>query len=235
MIRGILGKKIGMTQIFDNDGNVIPVTAVEAGPCYVLETKQAPLKVTLGFEKRSEKNFNNPQKGYFKKLGLAPLKFIKEFTSTDNKDYKIGQEIKADFFKAGEYVSVSGITIGKGFAGGVKRWNWKGGNQTHGSMTHRRPGSIGSSSDPSRVWKGHHMPGHMGSARVTVENLRVMQVDLENNLLLIKGAVPGHKNSYIEINKSLKKAYRALDEQKVVVKAKRDPMKQAKASTKGKG
>ena len=234
MISGLLGKKVGMTQIFDSDGNVIPVTAVTTGPCFILELKDAPLKVKLGFDPARESRLNKPKIGFFKKIGVAPLRFVKEFPSTDNKDYKIGQEIKADFFKAGDFVDVAGTSIGKGFQGGMKRWNWAGGPQSHGSMSHRRPGSIGSNTDPGRVWKGHHMPGHMGTARVTVQNLRVMQVDSENNLLLVKGAVPGSKNSYIEIYKSRKKAFQPLDQKKAVVKTKRNPMKQSKATAKGK-
>lgn len=234
MISGLLGKKIGMTQIFDADGNVIPVTAVEAGPCYVLELKDAPLKIKLGFEPIKESKVNKPRLGFFKKIGVSPVRYVQEFRSTDNKDYKVGQEIKADFFKAGDFVNVTGISMGKGFQGGMKRWNWSGGPQTHGSMSHRRPGSIGSNTDPGRVWKGHHMPGHMGDARVTVQNLRVMQVDSENNLLLLKGAVPGAKHAYITINRSYKKKFQALDQKREQVKVKRNPMKQSKASTKGK-
>jgi len=234
MLNGLLGKKIGMTQIFDSDGNVIPVTAVEAGPCLVLELKDSPLKVKLGFDPAKESRINKPKQGFFKKIGVSPLRFIKELQSTDNKDYKVGQEIRADFFKAGDFVDVTGISIGKGFQGGMKRWNWTGGPRTHGSMSHRRPGSIGSNTDPGRVWKGHHMPGHMGTAQVTIQNLRVIEVDAENNILLIKGAVPGGKNSYITINRSFKKKFQPLEEKKAVVKTKRNPMKQSRAKAKGK-
>lgn len=234
MISGLLGKKVGMTQIFDNEGNVIPVTVVTTGPCYVLALKDSPLKVTLGFDAAKEARLNKPESGYFKKIGVAPLRFIREVNSTDNKDYKVGQEIKADFFKAGDFVAVTGTSLGKGFQGGMKRWNWTGGPKSHGSMTHRRVGSIGSSSDPSRVWKGHHMPGHMGNARVTIQNLRVIQVDPDNNLLLIKGAVPGGKNSYLIINRSTRKAFQALDQKKAVAKKSRNPMKQSKSKAKGK-
>lgn len=234
MIRGLLGKKIGMTQIFDSDGNVIPVTALETGPCYILELKDSPLKVKVGFDMARETRVNKPQLGFFKKAGVKPLRMVREFFSSDNKDYKVGQEIKADFFKAGDFVDITGVSIGKGFAGGMKRWNWKGGPQTHGSMSHRRPGSIGSSTFPGRVWKGHHMPGHLGAAQVTTQNLRVMQVDPENNVILVKGAVPGHRNNYVSINKSIKKTYQPLDQKKAVVETKRNPMKQSKAKAKGK-
>ena len=235
MISGLLGKKVGMTQIFDKDGNLIPVTVVETGPCVVLELKDSPLKkIKLGFDPVRESRLNKPRLGFFKKIGVTPLRFIKEFKSTDNKDYKVGQEIKADLFKPGDFVDIVGTSIGKGFQGGMKRWNWKGGPQTHGSMSHRRPGSIGSNTTPGRVWKGHHMPGHMGAQRVTVQNLRIMDIDLEQNLLVIKGAVPGHDNSYLEINRSFKKAYKPLDEKKAIVVSKKNPMKQSKASAKGK-
>lgn len=234
MINGLLGKKVGMTHIFDDDGNVTPVTAVEAGPCFILELMDSPIKVKLGFDSLKESRGKKPQLGYFKKIGVAPLRLIEEFGSKDNKDYKVGQEIKADLFQAGDYVNVTGVSIGKGFQGGMKLWHWRGGPRTHGSTSKRRVGSIGSSSSPSRVWKGHHMPGHMGDNRVTVQNLRVMQVDLENNLLLIKGAIPGSRNSYVTINKSFKKTFLALGHKKVAVKVSKDPMKQSKSSTKGK-
>ena len=234
MISGLIGKKLGMTQIFDRDGNVIPVTVVEAGPCYILELIDSPLKVSLGFDQVKESRVNKPRLGLFKKIGIAPLRVIKEFRSMDNKDYKPGQEIKADLFKAGEFVDVAGHSIGKGFQGGMKRWNWSGGPAGHGSMHHRRVGSIGASSDPSRVLKGTHMPGHMGDRQVTVQNLRVMQVDLDNNLLLLKGAVPGSKNSFITITKSRKKAFKSLDEQTAVAPVKRNPMKLSKSKAAGK-
>ena len=234
MISGLLGKKIGMTQIFDSDGNVVSVTAVEAGPCFILELKDDPLKVKLGFDAIKERLVNKPQQGFFKKIGVVPQRFIREMRSSDNKDYKVGQEIKADIFKPGDYVDVIGTSIGKGFQGGMKRWNWKGGPKSHGSMSHRRPGSIGSGTDPGRVWKGHHLPGHMGTARVTVQGLRVIQVDSESNLLLVKGAVPGFKNGYLLIHRSRKKAFRALDYKATVLDKKRNPMKQSKAKAKGK-
>ena len=230
MVRGIMGKKVGMTQIFDAEGNVTPVTVVEAGPCTVLGIKERPNKIVLGYQSVKETHLNKPQLGFFKKAGITPLKHIKEFTSTDNAALKVGQEIKADLFKAGDYVDVTGTSIGKGFQGGMKRWNWNGGPAAHGSMHHRRVGSIGSSSDPSRVYKGQHMPGHMGMDTVTVQNLRVMSVDMDNNVLLVKGAVPGHKNAVIVINKSKKKAWRSLDEKRENVVIKRNPMKQSKAS-----
>ena len=235
MISGLIGKKLGMTQIFDADGNIIPVTVVEAGPCFVLKLIDSPLKIALGFNPVKESRLTQPRLGLFKKIGVVPLKTIREFRSTDNKDYKIGQEIKVDIFKAGDFVTVTGTSIGKGFQGGMKRWNWSGGPAGHGSMHHRRVGSIGASSDPSRVLKGTHMPGHMGTEQVTVENLRVIEIDQDQNLLMLKGAVPGHKNSLITINRSKKKTYKSLDEKREVVAIKRNPMKQSKAAAGKKG
>jgi len=232
MIRGIMGKKLGMTQIFDTEGNITPVTVVEAGPCTVLGLKDKPkARVVLGYEPIKETRLQKPLLGYFKKLGQAPLKHVKEFESADNKDYKVGDQLKVDLFKAGDFVDVTGTSIGKGFQGGMVRWNWNGGPAAHGSMHHRRVGSIGASSDPSRVYKGTHMPGHMGMDTVTVQSLRVMKVDAEQNLILVKGAVPGHKNGFVVINRSKKKAFRALDEVKVAQSAvKKNPMKQSKAA-----
>ena len=230
MIRGIMGKKLGMTQIFDNEGNITPVTVVEAGPCTVLGLKEKPSKVVLGYEPVKETRLKKPVLGYFKKIGLSPLKHIKEFESADNKDYKVGDQLKADLFKAGDFVDVTGTSIGKGFQGGMVRWNWNGGPAAHGSMHHRQVGSIGSSSDPSRVYKGQHMPGHMGMDTVTVQSLRIMRVDADQNLLLVKGAVPGHKNGVVVIRISKKRAFRSLEEKKAVSAAPRNPMKQSKAA-----
>lgn len=200
---GILGKKIGMTQVFTDDGKSVGVTAVEAGPCPVLAVKEKSLQ--LGFDAVEEKKLRKPQAGYFKKLNIAPRKLIGEVSKETGKDYKVGEELKADLFKTGDFVDVTGISRGKGFQGGMKRWHWNGGPMTHGSTSHRRVGSIGSSTTPGRVFKGHHMPGHMGAVKVTVQNLKVAKVDVENNILLIEGAVPGHKNTYLLIRRAVKK------------------------------
>ena len=143
--------------------------------------------------------------GFYKKLNITPRKVIKDLSKEANVEYKIGDELKVDLFTEGDFVDVSGVSIGKGFAGGMKRWHWKGGPRTHGSTSHRRVGSIGSSTTPGRVFKGHHMPGHMGTQKVTVQNLKIIKVDLANNLLLVEGGVPGHKNGYLVITKALKK------------------------------
>ncbi len=229
MIRGLIGKKIGMTEIFNKEGNMIPVTVVETGPCTILELKETPIrKVTVGFEPIKESRVNKPRLGLFKKVGVLPLRTIREFPSTDNKDYKLGQELKADVFKAGDWVDVTGTSIGKGFQGGMKLHHWRGGGATHGSMHHRRVGSISASTDPGRTVVGHPMPAHMGAQTKTVQGLRVMAVNLDKNFLLIKGAVPGYVSSTLLISLSQKKKFKALDEKRVVVAHKVNPMKQSK-------
>jgi len=200
---GLIGKKIGMTQVFTADNSQVGVTAIQAGPCPVLMVKDK--NIQLGFEPVSEKSLKKPQLGFFKKLNISPRKVIKELSREANVEYKVGDELKVDLFIEGDFVDVSGISLGKGFAGGMKRWNWKGGPRTHGSTSHRRVGSIGSSTTPGRVFKGHNMPGHMGAEKVTVQNLKVIRVDLANNLLLIERGVPGYKNGYLVITKAKKK------------------------------
>lgn len=234
MISGLMGKKIGMTQFFDKDGNIIPVTAIEVGPCYVLDLKEQPNKVVLGFDQIKEKNCTKPRLGYFKKVNVPALRTVREFTSSDNANYKAGQSISVDIFRPGEYVNIIGTSIGRGFQGGMKRHNWSGGPGGHGSMHHRRIGSNGANTFPGRVLRGKTMPGHMGDVKVTVHNLRVMHIDLESNMLLVKGAIPGCKNGLVSVERSFKKAFRSLDEKKEVVIHKRNPMKQAKAKAKGK-
>ncbi|MDP2941571.1 MAG: 50S ribosomal protein L3 [Candidatus Omnitrophota bacterium] len=199
---GILGKKIGMTQVFTEDGKMVSVTAIEAGPCPVLAVGEK--RVQLGFDLIKESRAKKPAQGYFKKINIAPRKFIREVLKDPAKEYKVGQELKVDLFNPGDTVDISGISLGKGFQGGMKRWHWQGGPQTHGSTSHRRVGSLGSSTTPGRVWKGHHLPGHLGAGKATVQNLRVIKVDPENNLLLVKGGIPGHKNSYVVIRKAIK-------------------------------
>jgi large subunit ribosomal protein L3 len=200
---GILGKKIGMTQIFTETGEFVSVTAIEAGPCPVLAVKEKNLQ--LGFDAAQEKHLKKPLSGYFKKINVSPCKFIREFAKDPSVEYKVGQEIKVDVFNPGDFVDITGVSKGKGFQGGMKRWHWHGGPRTRGSTSHRRVGSLGSSTSPGRVWKGHHLPGHMGVAAVTTQNLRIVRIDAGNNLLLVKGAVPGHRNSYLMIRKAKKK------------------------------
>jgi len=200
----ILGKKIGMTQIFTEDGNMVAVTAIEAGPCVVLAVKDK--NVQLGFEAVKEKKVKKPELGYFKKLNISPCKIIREAARDPGREYKVGEEVKADLFKAGDFVDITGVSKGKGFQGGMKLWNWHGGPQTHGSTSHRRVGSMGSTTTPGRVWKGHHLPAHMGANRTTTQNLKVVKVDGPKNILLVKGAVAGCNNGYLLIKRARKKA-----------------------------
>lgn len=192
-----------MTQVFTEDGRRVSTTAIEAGPCAILSIKDKSIQ--LGFDEIKESKVKKPLLGIFKKIGIGPRKFIKEVVRDISYEYKVGEELKVDLFKAGDFVDVTGISIGKGFQGGMKRWGWHGGPQTHGSMSHRRVGSVGSSTSPGRVWKGHHLPGHMGADRVTMQNIKVIKTDLEKNLLLVQGGVPGHNNGYLIIRKAKKK------------------------------
>lgn len=207
---GILGKKIGMTELFRDDGSIVPVTVIEAGPCNVVQVKDIASEgyraVQLGFGDRKEKRVGKPLLGHFKKANLKPKLFVREFRLNENEKFEVGQEIKVDIFNVGDCVDVTGTSIGKGFQGGMKRWGWRGGPGGHGSTHHRRVGSISASSDPSRVHKGHHLPGRMGGDRVTVQSLEIIKVDKDNNLLVVKGSVTGHTNSFLIINRAKKKA-----------------------------
>lgn len=210
-MQAILGKKLKMSQIFNKEGACIAVTLIEAGPCVVLKTypKGEVMKIQLGFgeiRKSSGKiRLRKPQLGNFAKLNISPKKFVKEVEFKVENTPEIGSEITADIFKEGDYIDVTGVSIGKGFQGGMKRWHWAGGNRTHGSTSKRRVGSIGASAYPSRVLKGQHMPGHMGNKRKTIQNLKVIGVEAKKNLLIVKGAVVGHTNSYLIIRHSIKK------------------------------
>lgn len=200
---GILGKKIGMTSVYTEDGSLVPVTVVEAGPCCVIQVKTAEKDgyeaVKVGFmEQTKVKNVTKPLAGVFKKAGTACYKILKEFRMGG---LNVGDMLKAELFSKGDIVSVSGVSKGKGFQGVMKRHNYKGGPASHGSMFYRAVGSIGASSYPSRVWKGLGMPGHMGSERITVRALTIVDVKPEQNIILIKGAVPGANESIIEIRK----------------------------------
>lgn len=213
MLTSILGTKIGMTQVFDKTGNMIPVTVISAGPCVVtgLRTKEKDgyVAVQLGFGEKKAKSVNKPYGGSFKKLNIAPKQYLREFRTTDVSDMQIGQEIKADIFKEGDYVDVSGTSKGKGFAGVMKRHNFGGGPATHGQSDRARaPGNIGSQR-PQRVLKGLRMAGHLGNEKITVMKMKIIAVDPQKNYILIEGSVPGVKNSLIVINRTVKaeKAY----------------------------
>jgi large subunit ribosomal protein L3 len=209
MKKFILGKKIGMTQVFNESGLSIPVTVIEAGPCTVIQCKTVDSDgynaIKVGFVDITEKKLNKPEKGQFSKLKLAPKKFLREFRLEDGVTFEVGHDIKIEeMFQAGERVDVSGISKGKGFQGTIKRYGQKGGPESHGSMYHRRPGSMGSNTTPARVFKGKKLPGHMGVDKITIQNLDVVRVENERNLLLVKGAVPGPKGALLVIKNTVK-------------------------------
>ena len=219
---GLLGKKLGMTHVYDDYGRRQAVTAVEAGPCTVIRLREPErdkyAAIQVGFEPIAESKLTKPVLGQFKKASVAAFRYVREFRlptpstaakdkgaeHADGAEWKVGQQLTVELFEDHEIVDVSGISIGKGFQGGMKRWHWKGGPATHGSTSHRAPGSIGSTTTPGRVWRGHHLPGHMGADRVTVQNVRIVRRDLEHHLLLIEGAVPGPEHGLLIVSKSKK-------------------------------
>ncbi|MGG1398724.1 50S ribosomal protein L3 [Bacillus salipaludis] len=207
MTKGILGRKIGMTQVFVENGNLIPVTVVEAAANVVLQKKSVETDgyeaIQIGFEDKREKLANKPEKGHAAKANTAPKRFVREIRGVDVAGYEVGQEVKVDIFAAGETVDVTGISKGKGFQGSIKRHGQSRGPMAHGSRYHRRPGSMGPVA-PNRVFKGKALPGRMGGEQVTVQNLEIVKVDVERNLLLIKGNVPGAKKSLIKIKSAVK-------------------------------
>ena len=208
MKKGIIGKKIGMTQIFDEKGNVIPVTVIEATPNVVAQVKTVETdgynSIQLGYGEIKDKHINKPEKGHFTKAGLTAKKHLREFRVEDVENYKVGDEVKADIFEAGEKIDVQGTTKGKGFQGVIKRHGQHRGPMGHGSMYHRRPGSMGSTSTPGRVFKGKKLPGHMGVQTVTIQNLDVVRVDMDKNVILVKGSVPGAKGAILKIKSAVK-------------------------------
>ena len=208
MKKAILGKKIGMTQFFRADGTMIPVTVIEAGPCPVVQKKTVANEgydsVQLGFAELRDKLANKPRKGHFAKANLKAMRYLREFRLEDAASYEVGQIVKADVFAEGDKVDISGTSKGHGFAGVVKRHNQGRGRMTHGSHFHRAPGSMSACSDPSRVFKTKNLPGHMGCEHVTVQNLEVVRVDAERNLMLVKGAVPGAKGSFVTVKSTVK-------------------------------
>ena len=208
MKKAILTTKVGMTQIFNEDGVLTPVTVLQAGPCVVTQVKTEEndgySAVQVGFVDKKEKGINKPQKGHFDKAGVAPKRFVREFRFENAEEYTVGQEIKADIFAAGDKIDATATSKGKGYAGGIKRHGLKSGPSAHGSKYHRHAGSNGACSDPSKVFKGKRMPGQMGGKKITVQNLEIVKVDVENNLLLVKGAVPGPKKSMVTIKETVK-------------------------------
>ena len=215
MVTGMIGKKMGMTQIFAPDGQVVPVTVLKAGPCVVVQRKTAARDgyeaAQLGLvEFVKPQRVNLPRAGHFRKAGVEPARILREFPlAPDDQQTKVGDRITVELFQLNDKVDVIGVSKGRGWAGVVKRHRFRGGDASHGGMSHRRPGSIGASSYPSRVWKGTRMAGHMGHARVTVQNLEVVQVDPDDDLLVVRGAVPGPDGGYVMIRRSRASSARA--------------------------
>jgi large subunit ribosomal protein L3 len=205
--KGIMGIKVGMTQIFDEEGKAIPVSVIEAGPCTVLQKKNVEIDgysaIQVGFYNLKEKKANKPAKGHFKKAESKPLKYIKEFRVNNSDDYEVGQDINVDIFNTGDIVDVVGISKGKGFAGAIKRHNFSRGAMGHGSKYHRRPGSL-AAKGPARVFKGRKLPGRLGGKKVTVQGLKVVKVYPERKIILIRGSIPGPKKSLVIIKGSVK-------------------------------
>ncbi len=208
MKKAILGKKVGMTQMFQSDGTMIPVTVIEAGPCPVVQKKTVGTDgynaVQVGFSTIRERLVNKPLAGHFAKANIKPLRYMRELKLDDADSYEVGQVIKADLFAVGDRVDISGRSKGKGFQGVIKRHNQARGRMTHGSHYHRRVGSMSANSSPSRVFKTKKLPGHMGAENVTIQNLEIVRVDAERNLLLVKGAVPGPKGGLVTVKSSVK-------------------------------
>ena len=208
MKKAILATKVGMTQIFDEKGQLVPVTVLQAGPCVVTQVKTVEndgySAVQVGFVDKRAKLVNKPEKGHFDKAGVSYKRYVREFRLDNAETYSVKDEIKADVFAAGEKVDATAISKGKGFQGAIKRHGQSRGPMAHGSKYHRHAGSNGSATTPGRVFKGKHMPGHMGAVKVTIQNLEIVKVDAENNLLLVKGAVPGPKKSLVTLKYSVK-------------------------------
>jgi large subunit ribosomal protein L3 len=208
-MKGILGKKLGMTQVFAADGTALPVTVIEAGPCVVLQKKDQDNdgyeSIQIGFDDKKEKNAIKPELGHAKKASTAPKRYIKEIRGVNVGEFEVGQELKADIFAEGEYVDVTGTSKGKGFAGAIKRWGQSRGPMSHGSKYHRGAGSMAVIRTGNRIPKGKNMPGHMGHETITVQKLQVVKVDAERNVILVKGSVPGPVNSYVSVKSTVKK------------------------------
>jgi len=209
MTKGLIGRKLGMTQVFTEDGSAVPATVIAVEPSVVIQKKTREKDdyeaVQLGYGRVKQKHVTKPLQGHFRKADKGFFRVLREFR-TDTSGYEVGQEVRADLFKAGDYVDITGTSKGKGFAGGVKRHGFGGGRATHGSMFHRAPGSIGASAEPSRVFKGKRLPGHMGCARNTVQNIKVLLVRPEDNAILVKGSVPGARQGIVLVSQAIKKA-----------------------------
>ena len=203
MVKGILGKKIGMTRVFRDKGESVPVSVLEVGPCYIIQIKRVDKEgynaIQIGFQPKKDKRINKPLSGHLKAAGKGGFVFLREIKVDDVDGFELGQEIISEIFNVGDLVTVRGTSKGRGFSGVVKRWGFSGGGKTHGCRSHKVPGSLGASATPSRVMKGKKLPGRMGNEKVTVKNLRVFDIVKEKNLLLLKGSVPGSKGSFLEV------------------------------------
>lgn len=208
MMKGIIGKKIGMTRLFTEDGALIPVTVVKAGPCTIVQKKTIEndgySALQVGFEQLPASAAKKPYAGHCIKSGKGVFKFLREFKFDNSSELAVGDTLDINQFQVGDFIDVTGTSIGKGFQGVIKRWNFKGGRASHGSRFHRAPGSIGASATPSHVFKNKKMPGQMGNERVTIQRLQIVRIDAADNLLMIKGAIPGHKNNVVLIKQSIK-------------------------------
>jgi len=208
MMKGILGKKIGMTQVFTEDGTLIPVTVVQAGPCTIIQKKTQEADgytaIQVGFESVESTSVTKPKLGHCVKAGKGVFRYLRELKLDNSSDLSIGDTLTVDQFAVGDYVDVVGTSIGKGFQGVIKRWNFKGGRASHGSRFHRAPGSIGASATPSHVFKNKKMPGQMGNEQITIQKLQIVRINAADNLMMIKGAIPGHKNNVVVIKQSIK-------------------------------
>ena len=208
MKKAILGKKIGMTQVFTEDGQLIPVSVIQAGPCQVVQKKTEEVDgytaVQVGYEDKKERRANNPEKGHFQKANVPVKKYLKEFKLDNAAELNVGDELTVEQFADGDVLDVTGTSKGHGFAGTIKRWGTHRGPMTHGSHYHRGPGSLGACSDPSRVFKGKKMPGHYGVVKVTIQNLDLVKIDKERNLLLVKGSIPGPKGGLVVVRNAVK-------------------------------
>jgi large subunit ribosomal protein L3 len=200
MVQGLIGKKIGMTQIFDEDGHAVGVTVVELGPCTVISKKKNS-RVQIGFDPAKEKNLSKPKLGQFTKAGTRPFKILKEFQASDPESVEVGQEINLDMFTIGERVKVTGTSKGKGFAGVIKRWNFGGGRKSHGSRSHRIPGAVGQCAWPAKIFRGKKMPGRLGGDRVTLPRVEVIDIRADENLILLRGPIPGADGGIVTIRK----------------------------------
>jgi large subunit ribosomal protein L3 len=203
VVKGILGKKVGMTRVFRENGESVPVSVLEIGPCYIIQIKRAEKEgynaIQMGFRPKGDKRLNKPLSGHFRESGKGGFALLRELKVDDLDSFELGQEITAEIFNVGDLVNVRGISKGRGFTGVVKRWGFSGGDTSHGCRSHKVPGSVGASATPSRVMKGKKLPGRMGNRRVTVKNLRVLDVVKEKNLILVKGPVPGSRGSFLEV------------------------------------